>query len=87
MISLDTDLINSSHAFEIQGKGLGKMFLRHLRRTRMLVHVIDCTTESVESAFRDIRDELRLYNLQYLDKPYVIAVNKIDLLLDQNVLA
>ncbi|XP_028765175.1 probable GTP-binding protein OBGC2 isoform X2 [Neltuma alba] len=68
-------LIEGAHL----GKGLGRNFLRHLRRTRLLVHVIDAATENPINDYRTVREELRMYNPEYLDRPYIVILNKIDL--------
>ncbi|KAJ9166037.1 hypothetical protein P3X46_020838 [Hevea brasiliensis] len=68
-------LIEGAHL----GKGLGRNFLRHLRRTRLLVHVVDAATEDPVNDYRTIKDELRMYNPEYLERPYIVVLNKIDL--------
>lgn len=63
-----------------QGKGLGHRFLRHLERTRLLVHLVDLTGEEDPlSAFESLRHELELYSPMLAAKPRLIAANKIDL--------
>ncbi|XP_038714689.1 probable GTP-binding protein OBGC2 isoform X2 [Tripterygium wilfordii] len=68
-------LIEGAHL----GKGLGRNFLRHLRRTRMLVHVVDAATENPVDDYRTVKEELRMYNPEYLERPYIVVLNKIDL--------
>lgn len=68
-------LIEGAHL----GKGLGRNFLRHLRRTRLLVHVIDAASEDPVKDYRTIKEELRMYNPDYLERPYIVVLNKIDL--------
>ncbi|KAJ7966815.1 GTP-binding protein [Quillaja saponaria] len=68
-------LIEGAHL----GKGLGRNFLRHLRRTRVLVHVIDAAAENPVADYRTVREELRMYNPEYLQRPYIVVLNKIDL--------
>lgn len=68
-------LIEGAHL----GKGLGRNFLRHLRRTRLLVHVVDASTENPVNDYRTVREELRMYNPDYLERPYIVVLNKIDL--------
>ncbi|KAJ6835451.1 putative GTP-binding protein OBGC2 [Iris pallida] len=68
-------LIEGAHL----GKGLGRNFLRHLRRTRLLVHVIDAAAEDPINDYRTVKEELRMYNPNYLERPYVVVLNKIDL--------
>lgn len=65
-----------------QGVGLGLQFLRHIERTRVLVHVIDVSQESLRDPFHDyqvIRKELESYKLQLLKRPEIIVANKIDM--------
>ncbi|KAL0314640.1 UNVERIFIED_CONTAM: putative GTP-binding protein OBGC2 [Sesamum angustifolium] len=68
-------LIEGAHL----GKGLGRNFLRHLRRTRLLVHVVDAAAEDPVSDYRTVKEELRMYNPDYLERPYIVVLNKIDI--------
>ena len=61
------------------GAGLGHAFLRHVERTRVLVHVVDGSDRDPEWDFDVIRDELRAHDPTLLDKPTLVAFNKIDL--------
>ncbi len=70
-------LIEGAHA----GAGLGHRFLRHVERTRVLVHVIDMSGFSQRDPWEDfvaINEELRLYRQDLLERPMVIAANKMD---------
>ncbi|HHY41859.1 MAG TPA: GTPase ObgE [Thermoanaerobacterales bacterium] len=70
-------LIEGAH----KGQGLGHEFLRHVERTRLLVHVLDLSgmeRDPVE-AFYAINQELEQYSEKLLEKPQIIAANKIDL--------
>ncbi len=70
-------LIEGAH----KGQGLGHEFLRHIERTRLLVHVIDMSgleRDPMES-FHAINAELEKYSAQLLEKHQVIAANKMDL--------
>ncbi|TMW92138.1 hypothetical protein EJD97_013458 [Solanum chilense] len=67
-------LIEGAHL----GKGLGRNFLRHLRRTRLLVHIVDAAAEDPVGDYRTVKEELRMYNPEYLDRPYLVVLNKID---------
>ncbi|WJI25451.1 GTPase ObgE [Thermosynechococcus sp. B1] len=69
-------LIAGAHA----GLGLGHEFLRHIERTRLLLHLIDATAEDVVAAYQTIRDELVAYGHGLGDRPQIIALNKIDAL-------
>ncbi|MDE2060676.1 MAG: Obg family GTPase CgtA, partial [candidate division NC10 bacterium] len=63
------------------GAGLGIRFLRHIERTRLLVHVIDVsdTARDPQEALAVVEEELRAFNPELLKRPRVIAANKIDL--------
>jgi GTP-binding protein len=61
------------------GAGLGHAFLRHVERTRVLVHVVDGATANPEWDHSVIRDELRAHDPGLLEKPIVVAFNKLDL--------
>ncbi len=63
------------------GKGLGHQFLRHVERTRVLLHVIDASTKSVEELVDDfnvIEGELATFSSELAGKPRLVAVNKAD---------
>jgi GTP-binding protein len=61
------------------GAGLGHAFLRHVERTRVLVHVVDGSSRDPEWDHGVIRDELRAHDPALLDKPMLVAFNKLDL--------
>jgi GTP-binding protein len=61
------------------GAGLGHAFLRHVERTRVLVHVVDGASRDPEWDHGVIREELRLHDPALLEKPLVVAFNKLDL--------
>ncbi len=61
------------------GHGLGHQFLRHVERTRVLVHVVDLYPDDPPRAYRDIRAELAAYGHGLAEKPEIVAANKIDL--------
>ena len=61
------------------GAGLGHAFLRHVERTRVLVHVVDGSARDPEWDHEVIREELRAHDPALLDKPMLVAFNKIDL--------
>jgi GTP-binding protein len=60
------------------GAGLGHAFLRHVERTRILVHVVDGSSRDPEWDYNVIRDELEAHDPALLEKPMVVAFNKID---------
>ncbi len=68
-------LIEGAH----RGLGLGHQFLRHIARTRLLVHLLDGTSADPVRDFQDINQELALYDLELAEKPQIVALNKIDL--------
>lgn len=71
------------------GAGLGHEFLRHVERTKVLVHVLDMVPDSGDIAgnYTKIRAELGQYAPALLEKPELIALNKADLFVDDQELA
>ncbi len=69
-------LIEGAH----QGRGLGLRFLRHIERTRILLFLIDSTSEQPEEDLPSLQKELGLFDSNLLQKPYLVALTKIDLL-------
>jgi len=67
-------LIEGAHA----GRGLGHEFLRHIERTRVLIHVLDGTAEDPLAHVQEINRELELFAPALREKPQIIAVNKLD---------
>ena len=61
------------------GAGLGHAFLRHVERTRVLVHVVDGAARDPEWDYRVIRDELAAHDPALLLKPTLVVFNKLDL--------
>lgn len=61
-----------------EGKGLGDEFLRHIERTRLIVHILDANHSDLAEEYRIIREELRHYKVDLTDRPELVAVNKID---------
>jgi len=61
------------------GAGLGHAFLRHVERTRILVHVVDGADRDPEWNHDVIRDELEAHDAKLLEKPMLVAFNKVDL--------
>ena len=62
-----------------EGVGLGHDFLRHVERTRVLVHMIDGSADDPLRDFRQINSELRMFNETLSAKPQVVVVNKMDI--------
>ena len=63
-----------------EGKGLGHYFLRHIERNSILLYMIPADTNDVKKAFDTLRSELIAYNPELVDKEYVVALTKCDLL-------
>nr|WP_314766390.1 GTPase ObgE [uncultured Lachnoanaerobaculum sp.] len=69
-----------------EGVGLGYDFLRHIERTKVLVHVVDAASTEGRDPVEDIKtimNELKGYDESLLDRPQVIAANKIDAIYDE----
>ncbi len=72
-------LIKGAH----EGHGLGHQFLRHIERTKILVHLVDVSSASGRDAVEDfdtIRDELRRFDERVAAKPQIVVATKIDAL-------
>ena len=67
-------LIEGAH----EGHGLGTRFLGHVERTRILLHMIDGTSETVLDDFKTVRKEMMAYGGGLAEKPYIIGLNKSD---------
>lgn len=61
-----------------QGTGLGHDFLRHIERTRVLLHLIDATSDDVIRDYNTIQQELQAYGRGLAERSQVLALNKID---------
>ena len=61
-----------------RGAGLGHAFLRHIQRTRVLIHLLNGLSEDPLQDWRQINEELRLYDPSLPSKPQVVALNKMD---------
>ncbi|ESS17836.1 GTP-binding protein obg [Streptococcus mutans PKUSS-LG01] len=65
-----------------QGVGLGTQFLRHIERTRVILHVIDMSASEGRDPYEDylaINKELETYDLRLLERPQIIVANKMDM--------
>ncbi len=67
-------LIEGAHL----GAGLGYEFLRHIERTKLLLHIIDATAEDPIANYQIIQEELYSYQRGLAQRPQIIAINKID---------
>ena len=61
-----------------EGAGLGHGFLRHIQRTRVLIHMIDGLSEDPLADFSQINNELSLFDPKLATKPQIVVLNKID---------
>jgi len=68
-------LIEGAH----RGVGLGDAFLRHIQRTRVLIHVLDGLSENPMADLAQINSELALFDAALADKPMIVAFNKMDM--------
>ena len=71
-----------------EGVGLGDLFLRHIERTRVIAHVVDAGNAAIEERdpmedYETVREELRRYRPELLERSEVVVLNKIDLLGDR----
>jgi GTP-binding protein len=71
-------LIEGAHA----GIGLGHEFLKHIQRTRVLVHLVEPSpqdeTDPLDN-YRQVRDELRMYDSSLMERPEIVAISKCEL--------
>ncbi|WP_290061745.1 GTPase ObgE [Paraclostridium bifermentans] len=70
-----------------EGIGLGHDFLRHVERTKVLIHIVDISGIEGRDALEDfdkINDELKLYNEKLSTRPQVVVANKIDIMEDKS---
>lgn len=74
-------LIEGAH----DGAGIGDRFLGHVERCAALLHLVDGTGEDVAATYKTVRDELAAYGHGLMDKPEIVALNKVDAL-DEKVI-
>ena len=67
-----------------EGAGIGDRFLGHVERTRLLLHLIDASSEDPVESWRIVRGEIESYGAGLSDKPEIIALSKSDLLDQQS---
>lgn len=78
-------LIEGAH----EGIGLGHEFLRHIERTRLIVHIVDVSGTEGRNPIEDfekINKELSLYSESLAERPQIVAANKIDVIADESLL-
>ncbi|MBM4386828.1 MAG: GTPase ObgE [Deltaproteobacteria bacterium] len=66
-----------------RGIGLGVKFLKHIERTRVIVHLVDASTEDYDAALGTVEEELRGYNPEVIERPTIQCLCKIDLVQDR----
>jgi GTP-binding protein len=62
-----------------KGKGLGIKFLKHIERTKILVHLIDMSENDIINRYENLRNELKNYSSKLIEKKEIVVGNKIDL--------
>lgn len=68
-----------------QGKGLGLKFLRHIERTKILLFLIDASSEDPFQEYKVLIKELKSYSSNMLLKPHIVAISKMDLIPETEV--
>src|SRR5215204_6459266 len=76
-------LIEGAH----EGAGLGDRFLGHIERCRVLLHLVDGTSEDVAAAYRTVRNELESYGEGLAEKPEIVALSKSDAMTKEEIQA
>lgn len=76
-------LIEGAH----DGAGLGDRFLGHVERCRVLLHLVDATSDDPAGAYRIIRAELAAYGHGLAEKPEILALSKVDALTEDEIAA
>ena len=61
-----------------EGRGLGDEFLRHVERTKVLLHLVDVYSEDAGKAYKDIRKELENYSAELAERPELVVLTKIE---------
>lgn len=74
-------LIEGAH----EGQGLGDRFLKHIERCKILIHIVDATSENLSEDYKTIRKELESYSDLLLNKKEIICLNKCDALEENTI--
>jgi GTP-binding protein len=74
-------LIEGAH----EGVGLGDRFLGHVERCRVLLHLVDGTSEDAGAAYQTVRTELSAYGHDLTEKVEIVALNKADAMTDEAI--
>ena len=61
-----------------EGKGLGDQFLRHVERTKVLLHLVDVYSDDAGKAYQDIRKELENYSAELATRPELVVLTKVE---------
>jgi GTP-binding protein len=72
------------------GAGLGYDFLRHIDRCRLIIHIVDISGSEGRNPvedFKTINEELRMYNPELANRPQLVAANKFDIALDEEIIS
>ena len=70
-----------------EGKGLGTRFLRHIERNAVLLLMVSAYTPDIGNTYEMLVNELKVHNLELLDKPRLLVISKMDLLEDEEAKA
>jgi GTP-binding protein len=68
-----------------EGKGLGHQFLKHITRTKLLVHIIDGSLEDIGKNYKTINNELKNFDKKLAKRDQIIVINKIDILTEEQL--
>ena len=68
-------LIEGAHT----GKGLGEKFLKHIERAKILIFMIESTSDNIVDEYNTLKNEIYLFNQEILEKPAIMAVTKVDI--------
>lgn len=68
-----------------EGRGLGAKFLKHIEKTKILVHCIELTENNVEEKYNIVRNEFEHFNQSLLEKPEIILLTKTDLVDEKTI--
>ncbi|MFA6992830.1 MAG: GTPase ObgE [Candidatus Gracilibacteria bacterium] len=68
-----------------KGVGLGIQFLKHINRTKLLIHLIDGFIPDIGKNYKTIRDELKKYDKTLTKREEIIVINKLDILTDESL--
>jgi GTP-binding protein len=66
-----------------EGKGLGSQFLRHVERTRVLVFMVDGTSENIKEQYEILRTELERHDPELNKRPSLLLITKLDATMDE----